>query len=889
MDPLTDGPANLRNAQWLQHLGRGGTVLTSGRREARQLRRLYDAAQLGAGREVWPTADVLPLAAWMAERWAELAASDASLPTLLDEEQSVWPWRARVEEGADGSLLPIHDLAAAARSAWVGLRRHAGSLDLLDEQAATRDQRMFRGWARQVGADLAARGWLDPGLLEVALSAQAHALGRSRNLLLAGFPRRPPALEALLESLARGGTVIEAAAAAPGGGRALAYAATDPDDELQALAHWLRARLLENPVASLAAIVPDLAGRREAFERTLEATLQPELEAPGAPARDRVFDLAGGAPLATLGVAEAALNCLDACREMVAAGVASRLLLSRYVGTSDGEANRTRLDLRLRRTGVTKWSAPALASLAREESCPGFADALHAALACREASQSRTAEQWARLFGDVLAAWRWPGDAALATDEYQAAQALRDRLSRFAALARTAPPLGFEAALAEFGRLVQGPHQPERGDPSVLVFDRLEPPGVDFDGLWVAGLGAPAWPRAAAPDPFIPLWVQRRLGMPGATASSCLEEAIATTGAWLGCAAEVVFSWPTRQDDASVERSRVLPDALESLPAVERMHSRSVALFGAGGSGPMQDVPPPPLAPADARGGSRILELQSQCPFRAFAELRLGSRALEQPRGGVDARQRGSVLHRALELLWGELGGRAGLDQDDARLRRLAERCTERALSQRLPAGMSRQLWELERDWQREAVARELELERARGDFRVILREAPLRRQLAGLPLQVVPDRADQLPDGSTVLIDYKTGDPTLTHWRGTRPEQPQLPLYAVLLGEEVSGISFAAVSARQARFIGIGRSDDLLPGLKAAAAFPDDDGKQGGYDWEQLRRGWTDALAALATAHLGGDAAVSPKSPTSCRHCHLQTLCRVAGEGPDTVEGGDD
>ena len=49
-----------RNAPLLAHLARGGTVLTSGGRDARLLRRLYDAAQLAEGREVWPTADVLP-------------------------------------------------------------------------------------------------------------------------------------------------------------------------------------------------------------------------------------------------------------------------------------------------------------------------------------------------------------------------------------------------------------------------------------------------------------------------------------------------------------------------------------------------------------------------------------------------------------------------------------------------------------------------------------------------------------------------------------------------------------------------------------------------------------------------------------------------------------
>lgn len=877
--------ANPRNALLLAHLGRGGTVLTSGRREARHLRRLHDAAQLAAGREVWPTADVMPLAAWMATRWAEIAAVDATLPTLLDEGQAVWPWRTRVDEEPSGSLLAAHDLAGAARNAWIALGRYAGTLDLLDLQAMTRDQRMFQGWARQVEADLASCGWLDPGLLEVALAAQARRLGRGRDLLLAGFTRRAPALDRMLESLARGGWSVKLATASEASTYGHLYAASEPEDELKAIANWLRVRLLEDPAASLAVIVPDLPSRRDVLERILESTLQPELELPGAQERDRVFDLAGGPPLAGLGVADAALSCLDASGGGVQAPVIGRLLLSRYVSTGDSNSSRTRLELRLRRTGVAEWPVAALASFARQEACPGVAQALEAVAACREAPRQRSVERWAQSFGDVLAAWRWPGDEALTSDEYQAAQALRDRLSHFAALARTAPPMGFEAALTEFGRLAQGPYQPERGDPGVLVFDRLEALGVGFDGLWVAGLGAPAWPRAASPDPFIPVWIQERLGMPGASGPSSLADALATTEAWLSSAEEVVFSWPVRQDDARIEKSRVLPPDLAALAATARTPGQATSLFSAGGAEVLGDDPAPPLDPRDARGGSRIFELQSQCPFRAFAELRLGATVLEQPRAGVDARSRGSVLHRVLDLLWGALGSRAGLDQADASLQTLVEGSIERALSERLPAGVGRHLWELERDWQRAAVACELELERERGEFEVIAREDPIYKQLAGLPLTVIPDRADRLPDGSTVLIDYKTGDPKIGHWQGARPDQPQLPLYAILLGEEVSGIAFAAVSAKRARYIGVGRSEDLLPALKPAEAFHADGGKQAGYTWEEIRRGWIDTLTALAHAHLNGEATVSPKALATCRYCHLTTLCRVSVQAPEAEE----
>ncbi len=59
--------------------------------------------------------------------------------------------------------------------------------------------------------------------------------------------------------------------------------------------------------------------------------------------------------------------------------------------------------------------------------------------------------------------------------------------------------------------------------------------------------------------------------------------------------------------------------------------------------------------------GTRAIELQSRCPFRAYAQLRLAADPLESPLPGITPRERGRMLHRALELLWQGLGGSAGL------------------------------------------------------------------------------------------------------------------------------------------------------------------------------------------------------------------------------------
>jgi hypothetical protein len=50
-----------------------------------------------------------------------------------------------------------------------------------------------------------------------------------------------------------------------------------------------------------------------------------------------------------------------------------------------------------------------------------------------------------------------------------------------------------------------------------------------------------------------------------------------------------------------------------------------------------------------------VFQYQAACPFRAFVELRLGAEDLEVPVPGLDARQRGTLIHAALEVFWTEV------------------------------------------------------------------------------------------------------------------------------------------------------------------------------------------------------------------------------------------
>ena len=219
------------------------------------------------------------------------------------------------------------------------------------------------------------------------------------------------------------------------------------------------------------------------------------------------------------------------------------LLLSRHVG---GEQ---RLDLRrdleepsidecggLRRDGRMHPAEPfALASEARDGGAPVLASTLESAATAGQGPTRRDAAAWAEAFGRCLAAWGWPGPPeALESTDWQAARRFGELLRELANLSGLASPLTVGQALAQLRELAAAPFQPEGGEPAVFVLDRWDDPGLGFDSLWVAGLTSAVWPRPVRIDPFLPIDVQRRLGMPFATAQGCIREAEAVVEAFGG-------------------------------------------------------------------------------------------------------------------------------------------------------------------------------------------------------------------------------------------------------------------------------------------------------------------------------------------------------------------
>jgi RecB family exonuclease len=146
---------------------------------------------------------------------------------------------------------------------------------------------------------------------------------------------------------------------------------------------------------------------------------------------------------------------------------------------------------------------------------------------------------------------------------------------------------------------------------------------------------------------------------------------------------------------------------------------------------------------------------------------------------------------------------------------------------------------------------------------------------VGGLTLKLRADRIDEVRDSESLILDYKSGEVGPGDWDPPRPNEPQLPLYAVYGGvENVRGVLFGRIRAGDTCLTGnvADVRAQLFADAKANSAMAANP-----YT-EEMRDEWHEALLNLAGEFLTGEAAVDPKEGRkTCKYCPLPGLCRVA------------
>lgn len=884
-------------------LAAGATVVTPNRRLARHLVDDHDRAQREAGRRAWTSAKALPWIAFVAELEREAIASGALEPRVRASELACAElWKAAIE--AEGSAVAdVASLARAASEAWDLVHAYGEGDDWRAWTGGDDEPAAFARWAARYRRALDTRHATDTAMAPDRLARSAASMQgwRDRRIVLAGFLELTPQQRRFADALRQGGATVDEL---PTVGAAIAqplrgvYPTTDT--ELVAALAWARRQVEARRDRRIGIVVPDLAQRRAVVRlRAIDVLGLPDDGEAGAPS----WNLSLGAAIVDVPLVAAALDLIALAWTPQPAGRVAALLRSPHLPGADGDARRGRAEVErawLER-GVDRIDLLDVAGELGRRHDP-LATRLAAVADIAGRTTRATRRGWIDGWRAVLTVAGWPGDAPMSSEEHQAARALDEHFAAFAALdalsagARGTNELGAEAAAAAFADLLaDAPFQPEAAPAPIQILGLYEAIGLPFDALWVAGMTDETLPRAARPQPFLPIGWQREHGVPRSDAAHELAYAREVASSLLRAAPLVVVSHAATVDDRPSLASAVFPggptvDApVPTLPA-QAMFAARPRLDR------LVDLLAPPLA-ADERvtRGYGPIAAQSDCPFQALAGRRWGADPWPDTTVGLTPIERGNLVHEALASFWHETGTHDALVAAMFDGTRFADACRlaadaaiatiDAARWRRVPAAVraheAERLVRVLREW--------LTIEAGRAPFDAIGIEHDATLSLPPLELALRLDRVDRYADGGVAILDYKTGAaPRTARWTNDRPEAVQMALYTLAWrdahsGETVRATALAVVKRGETKAVGLYADE----GARLGPPPEREDGSV--VDPARLEARWRELMQGLATDYVRGVAIVVPREKKICRYCARQALCRVDSVEADEDDDGDE
>src|SRR6266404_1773508 len=271
------------------------------------------------------------------------------------------------------------------------------------------------------------------------------------------------------------------------------------------------------------------------------------------------------------------------------------------------------------------------------------------------------------------------------------------------------------------------------------------------------------------------------------------------------------------------------------------------------------------------------LEDHATCGFRTLGKRLLRIEVDDRDDAELGARERGTLLHRCLERFFRRLReeGRLplrGLPEEMATLRQVAgEEMDAFALEEHVG---HRALWELKRAELLEILAAVIESDQEALPIELERRfgfedpESWPALRIGDVHVRGIVDRIDRLPDGTLLVLDYKSGRvaslaPRLKPEAMLAPEC-QLALYAQLLRqrEPSARVDAAYLSLRDAQLTRTLRENGVDP------------------DALPLAQGVQERVALMRAGRF-------EVRPITCDYCDLKPVCRLVALPTDPDENG--
>jgi probable DNA repair protein len=900
-----------------RHLQAGRALITGNSRLTRVLTTQYNQWRIELGDSQWPSARILSWNLWLDQLWQKAGLrgmADCEHPVPTPRQLiTLWEQALRDDDFAGGLLYP-----ESLASQLCETRRlvKEWQLDLSDPAwlgDENENHRAFFRWNAAFEKICQLNGWVAPEDRSERLCTAISQSGmeQEQTVALLGFDEFNPSQLQLLQALAGQGTAVTRLTITPCHGQAVLWQSRDSTDELERMARWVRYHYEADDESTIAVVVPDLVNRRQEVERQLRSILMPGSDSMAEP--DAPWNISMGASLAAEPLIQTAFDLLKMLDSRVDIQVIGRVLRSPWLKGGLSERNNRALLEKCLRENYPRQLKPGEVRYRSEEKCrydhhgvelpeyqqeakawfsPKFSEVLERLARFQASARGhRPPSAWAEAIEQLLAKLGWPlkgdireaGPDELHDRNWQALQSWRDSLCELASLDVTIPGLGCSAAIRQLRGICQDKiFQPKTPPARIQVLGLYEVSGLRFDHLWVLGLHNDNWPPAATPNPFIPGRLQSKGGLPHSSPQRELEVARTISRRLFETASDSVFSYPGQLDG-----EELLPSPLfinERLNIVNSVPGWAITDWqGAIADGDKPGLHalqmPGRLRGDTAQGGSSIIKHQALCPFRAFATNRLNAEGLESPADGISAMLHGSLVHKVLEFFWTETRSQAELiELDEKSLGERVRACVDRVVGDELFLKQRPAFAGVESDRLHRQAMASLALEKTREPFTAVEFEKEITPVIEGQAIRLFIDRIDRLVSGQEIIIDYKTGTVDPKKWFGDRPEDPQLPLYAITAEETPAAVIFSVIRDDGCLYRGVVSREGLFPGLPPTD-WRSQELTDAGYAMPETINEWRRVLHQLMASFLAGEAQIDPRlGSKTCKDsfCKLQALCRI-------------
>lgn len=883
-------------------------ILCASARLAQGIRLWLQQSYQQQGLLQWQAPHVFPLQDWLNQRLeqailsGQIDAAQAPLG-LLSTTQEALLWEQAIQhclrqhEALD--LLNTNGLASAAMEANRYLIEWNISLDMA---AASEETRQFMQWRQQFQALCKQSGYLEGVRYQAWQLTQLkkNSLPLPASIQLAGFDRLNPHIQALINILQASGVEVSQFSNGIAAQSTQRMAFAEAMDEMRAAVHWAQQQLAAHPQAKLAIVVPELDTQRDTLANLLDDTFHPETLHPAHAETPRCYEFSLGLPLHHWPLVHTALSLLRLAFQAapLAQSELSALLADIYWSQALHEADaRAALDAEMRRQLPLQVHTHTFALfVARKQQdefpihCPALQEDLTALLnGAKQTPRRQLPSAWSTSFSQLLTATHWPGERGLSSHEHQCQTKFQVVLSQLSALDAWLGPVDAMSAIHRLSQLCQAQiFQPQTvRQPNITVMGMLEASAQPLDGIWVMGMNDHVWPPLSRTNALIPAESQRHAGTPNASSEVQMAFASQIHQRLLHSAKEIIFSYANKEGDRLLRMSPLV-QPIPEVSAINGAHTlaETLARNSSRDWQWLDDHQAPPVEDGEhISGGTGLLRAQALCPAWAFYQYRLKARKLETPHNGLDAMQRGDLIHRVLAAFWSQ---QSTLDWQTVAIEHLKAQLDQIAVAviaefnQEFSQPFSAVFCQLEAErLSKLALTWLWEVERERPQaYTVTSIEQVFKPLIEGIQVKLVIDRVDTLADGRLVVVDYKTGSmPDFKNWASDKISEPQLPIYAAFLLQdaEIAAVCFGKLRLTDGGFAGVAAEDDIVPGIKAfnheknklfdPDQFP---------DWPSVLTHWRTQITRTAQALKAGEAAVVFDAEQELSYCDVLPLLRL-------------